>query len=192
MANIDAAFGFRPIGKVGSGVNNGGTTLYTIADNANLTAYKGDHVMASGGYIVAGTASGATNVGVFNGCQYTDPTTGEQKYSNYYPASTNASDIIAFVIDDPNVVFEIQCNAAFPVADLLGNFDIVYTSSGSTVTGISGAELNVSDGATTATLSVKAIDITEDPDNDDVSSDATNVYVVIQNHIFGQKSAGLA
>ena len=89
-------------------------------------------------------------------------------------------------------MFEIQCNAAFPIADLLGNFDIVYTSSGSTVTGISGAELNVSDGATTATLSVKAIDITEDPDNDDVSSDATNVYVVIQNHIFGQKSAGLA
>ena len=192
MANIDAAFGWRPIGKVGSGVNNGGTTLYTLEDNANLTAYKGDHVMASGGYIVAGTASGATNVGVFNGCQYTDPTTGEQKYSNYYPASTNATDSIAFVIDDPNVVFEIQCNAAFPVADLLGNFDIVYTSSGSTVTGISGAELNVSDGATTATLSVKAIDITEDPDNDDVSSDATNVYVVIQNHIFGQKSAGLA
>ena len=28
MANVDAAFGFRPIGKVGSGVNNGGTTLY--------------------------------------------------------------------------------------------------------------------------------------------------------------------
>ena len=45
MANIDAAFGFRPIGKVGSGVNNGGTTLYTLEDNANLTAYKGDHVM---------------------------------------------------------------------------------------------------------------------------------------------------
>ena len=54
------------------------------------------------------------------------------------------------------VVFEIQCNAAFPVADLFGNFDIVYTSAGSTTTGISGAELNVSDGATTATLTTQS------------------------------------
>ena len=57
---------------------------------------------------------------------------------------------------------------------------------------LAGAELNVSDGATTATLSLKAIDLSQDPENNDVSSDATNVYVVIQYHIFGQKSAGLA
>ena len=73
-----------------------------------------------------------------------------------------------------------------------GNFDIVYTSAGSTKTGISGAELKVADGGTGTTLSVKAIDISEDPDNDDVASANTNVYVVIQNHIFGVKGAGLA
>ena len=75
---------------------------------------------------------------------------------------------------------------------MFGNFDIVYTSSGSTVTGISGAELEVSTGATTATLPIKAIDISTDPENSDVSSANTNVLVVIQNSIFGQKSAGLA
>ena len=90
------------------------------------------------------------------------------------------------------IVFEIQADSAFPIADLFGNFDIVYTSSGSTVTGISGAELKVADGATGTSLSVKAIDISEDPENDDVSSANTNVYVVIQNHIFGVKGAGLA
>ncbi len=74
MANIDAAFGYRPIGAVGSGVNNGGTTLYTISDNYATAIYKGDHVMQSGGYVIAGTASGATNLGVFNGCFYIDPT----------------------------------------------------------------------------------------------------------------------
>ena len=68
----------------------------------------------------------------------------------------------------------------------------MYTSSGSTTTGLSGAELDVTTGATTATLPLKAIDISRDPDNSDVSSDATNVLVVIQNHIFGQKGAGLA
>ena len=194
MANIDAAFGMQPGKMIGGSPYTGGVRRYRIAANYDTAIFQGDMVaqVTGGGVEVHADGGTVPIVGVFNGCQYTDPTTGEQKYSNYYPASTNASDIIAFVIDDPNVVFEIQCNAAFPIADLLGNFDIVYTSSGSTVTGISGAELNVSDGATTATLSVKAIDITEDPDNDDVSSDATNVYVVIQNHIFGQKSAGLA
>ena len=194
MANNDAAFGMKPVKMIGGSPYTGGVSRYRIAANYDTAIFQGDMVaqVTGGGVEVHADGGTVPIVGGLNGCQYTDPTTGEQKYSNYYPASTNASDIIAFVIDDPNVVFEIQCNAAFPIADLLGNFDIVYTSSGSTVTGISGAELNVSDGATTATLSVKAIDITEDPDNDDVSSDATNVYVVIQNHIFGQKSAGLA
>ena len=131
-------------------------------------------------------------VGVFNGCQYTDPTSGEQVYSNYYPASTNASDIIAFIIDDPNVVYEVQADDTFPVADLFGNFDIVYTTAGSTLTGISGAELDVTTGATATTLPIKAIDISQDPNNSDVGAANTNVLVVIQNSVFGVKGAGLA
>ena len=194
MANKDAAFGMKPVKMIGGAPYTGGTSRYRIAANYDTAIFQGDMVAQVTGGTVEVHADGGTVpiVGVFNGCEYTDPTTGEQKYSNYYPASTNASDIIAFVIDDPNVVFEIQADSAFPIADLFGNFDIVYTSSGSTVTGISGAELKVADGATGTSLSIKAIDISEDPENDDVSSANTNVYVVIQNHIFGQKSAGLA
>ncbi|OUU63982.1 MAG: hypothetical protein CBC24_08390 [Candidatus Pelagibacter sp. TMED64] len=194
MANQDAAFGMRPVGRIGGMPFTGGQSRYRIAADYGTSIFQGDMVMQVTGGGVEVHADGGTVpiVGVFNGCSYTDPTTKEQKFSNFYPASTNASDIIAFIIDDPMVIFEVQCNAAFPVADLLGNFDIVYTSAGSTTTGISGAELNVSDGNTTATLPLKAIDISQDPENSDVSSDATNVHVVIQNHIFGQKSAGLA
>jgi len=32
-------------------------------------------------------------------------TTKKPTYSNYYPGSVNASDITAFVIDDPDAVF---------------------------------------------------------------------------------------
>jgi len=194
MANKDAAFGMKPVKMIGGAPYTGGTSRYRIAANYGTSIFQGDMVAQVTGGTVEVHADGGTVpiVGVFNGCQYTDPTTGEQKYSNYYPASTNASDIIAFIIDDPNVVFEIQADSAFPVADLFGNFDIVYSSSGSTVTGISGAELKVADGATGTSLSIKAIDISEDPENDDVSSANTNVYVVIQNHIFGVKGAGLA
>ena len=194
MANNDAAFGMRPTRMIGGAPYTGGQSRYRIAANYDTNIFQGDMVaqVTGGGVEVHADGGTVPIVGVFNGCQYTDPTTREQVYSNYYPASTNASDIIAFVIDDPNVVYEVQADAAFPVADLFGNFDIVYTSSGSTVTGISGAELEVSTGATTATLPIKAIDISTDPENSDVSSANTNVLVVIQNSIFGQKSAGLA
>jgi len=194
MANQDAAFGLRPIGRVGGTPYTGGQSRYRIAANYGTAIFQGDMVMQVTGGTVEIHADGGTVpiVGVFNGCQFTDPTTGEQKFSNFYPASTNASDLIAFIIDDPMVVFEVQADAAFPVADLFGNFDVVYTSAGSTTTGISGSELKVSDGGTATTLSLKAIDISEDPENSDVASANTNVKVVIQNHIFGVKGAGLA
>ena len=194
MANQDAAFGMRPVGRIGGMPFTGGQSRYRIAANYGTSIFQGDMVaQVTGGTVEVHADGGKVPiVGVFNGVQYTDPTTKEQVYKNYYPASTNASDIIAFIIDDPNVIYEIQCNAAFPVADLFGNFDIVYTSSGSTTTGISGAELDVATGATTAGLPLKCIDISQDPENSDVSSDATNVHVVIQNSIFGQKGAGLA
>jgi hypothetical protein len=193
MANTDAAFGMRLVGRIGGPATNVQNT-YRIAANYGTAIFKGDMVAQVTGGGVEQHADGGTVpiVGVFNGCRYTDPTTGKETFSNFYPASTNASDIEAFVIDDPMAIFEIQADAAFPVADLFGNFDIVYTSSGSTTTGISGAELDVTTGATTAGLPLKAIDISKNVDNDDVSSDATNVLVVIQNHIFGQKGAGLA
>ncbi len=193
MANQDAAFGMRHVGRIGGPATNGQNT-YRIAANYGTAIFKGDMVaqVTGGGVEVHADGGTVPIVGVFNGCRYTDPTTGKETFSNYYPASTNASDIEAFVIDDPMAIFEIQADAAFPVADLFGNFDIVYTSSGSTTTGISGAELDVTTGATTAGLPLKAIDISKNVDNDDVSSDATNVLVVIQNHIFGQKGAGLA
>ena len=194
MANKDAAFGMRPVKRIGGTPYTGGQSRYRIAANYGTAIFQGDMVMQVTGGTVEIHADGGTVpiVGVFNGCTYTDPTSGEQVFSNYYPASTNASDIIAFIVDDPNVVFEIQADDTFPVADLFGNFDIVYTNSGSTLSGISGAELDVTTGATTAGLPIKAIDISEDPENSDVASANTNVLVVIQNHICGQKGAGLA
>ena len=194
MANQDAAFGLRPIGRIGGTPFTGGQNRYRIAANYGTSIFQGDMVaqVTGGGVEIHADGGTVPIVGVFNGCTYTDPTSGDVTFSNYYPASTNASDIIAFIIDDPMVVFEIQADAAFPIADLLGNFDVVYTSAGSTVTGIAGAELKVTDGGTATTLPLKAIDISQDPENSDVATANTNVKVVIGNHIFGVKGAGLA
>ena len=194
MANKDASFGLKPVRMMGGSPYSGGQSRYRIAANYGTNIFQGDLVAQVTGGGIELHADGGTVpiVGVFNGCMFTDPTTSEQVFSNHYPASTNASDIIAFVHDDPNTVFEIQADDTFPVADLFGNFDIVYTNSGSTTTGISGAELDVTTGATTTNLPLKAIDISQDPENSDVASANTNVLVVIQNHIAGVKGAGLA
>ena len=195
MANNDAAFGCRPVRMMGGGAYTGGQSRYRIASGATTPIYQGDLVtQLTAGDIGRHAASGTVPiVGVFNGVSYTDPTTGEQVFKNYYPGSISASDIIASVIDDPDVVFEVQADDTFPVADLFGNFDIVDGSPvGDTKSGRSNLELDVTTGATTATLPLKAIDISEDPDNSDVASANTNVLCVIQNHIMGQKGAGLA
>jgi hypothetical protein len=195
MANKDAAFGLRPSRMMGGAPYSGGQSRYRIASGLSGKIFQGDLVkqVTGGGIERAAASSAVPVVGVFNGCQYTDPTTGEQVFKNYYPGGIAASDIIAFVIDDPSVVFEVQADAAFPVADLFGNFDIVdNATTGDVKSGRSNLELDVTTGATTTTLPLKAIDISQDPDNDDVASANTNVLVVIQNHIMGVKSAGLA
>tara|TARA_E500000318_G_C3552098_1_gene209332 strand:+ start:1214 stop:1801 length:588 start_codon:yes stop_codon:yes gene_type:complete len=195
MANKDASFGLKPL-RSGNGSDlTGMQNKYRIASGATTPIFQGDLVEA----LTAGTigrmaaSDGGFVLGVFNGCRYTDPTTKKETFSNSYPGSIAASDIECFVIDAPHAVFEIQANAAFPVADLFGNFDIVDQSPvGDTNSGISRMELSVTTGATTATLPLKAIDISQDPENSDVSSANTNVVVKINNHLFSAGTAGLA
>ncbi len=191
MANVDAPFGFRPVGKVGSGVNNGGTTLYTIADNYDTSVFKGDHVMASGGYVIAGTVSGSTNLGVFNGCFYIDPTSAKPTWSNYYPADTNvtasgsisgSTNVDAYIYDDPYYLFEIQCDGTLAKTVIGKNADTTLGTS-STVNGQSKTELKTSGAATTAALQLTIVGITKDPENDDASSANANWHIMWNEHV---------
>lgn len=194
MANKNAPFGLKPVRMMSGAPYSGGQSRYRIASGATTPIFQGDLVtQLTAGVLGRHAATGTVPiVGVFNGVSYTN-SEGEQIFSNYYPGSITSSDIFASVIDHPNVVFEVQCDAAFPVADLFGNFDIVDGSPvGDTKSGRSNTECAVSTGNTTATLPLKVLDISEDPDNSDVGSTDTNVLCVIQNHICGQKGAGLA
>ena len=191
MANVDAAFGYRPIGKVGSGVNNGGTTLYTIADNYNTSIFKGDTVMSSGGLVIAGTASGSTNLGVFNGCFYIDPTSAKPTWSNYYPADTNvtasgsisgSTNVDAYIYDDPFTLFEAQCDGTLAKTDIGKNTDSVLGSS-STVNGLSVTEIDSGSEATTAARQVTINGISKDPDNSDADSANANWYIMFNEHL---------
>ena len=191
MSNQDAAFGLRPIKTSTSSQRQ---NRYRIASAYNTTIFQGDMVKAVTGGGIERVVAGATGpiLGVLNGCSFVD-TSGNIVFSNRWPADTVATDIFANVIDDPSATFEIQANAAFPVASLFGNFDLVDQSPvGTTTSGNSHMELAVSTQATTAGLCFKAIDISQDPENSDVSSTNTNVIVKINNHLFSAGTAGLA
>jgi hypothetical protein len=194
MANKDAAFGLR-LARSGNGSDlQNMQNKYRIASGYGTAIFQGDMVKVVTGGGIERFADGDSGpiLGVFNGCRFTDPSTSKERFSNHYPASTAAADIEAFIIDAPHAVYEIQADDTFPVADLFGNFDIVNATAGDTVSGISRAELDVTTGATTATLPLKAIDISQDPENSDVSSANTNVIVMINNHLFSAGTAGLA
>ena len=191
MANVDAAFGYRPVGKVGSGVNNGGTTLYTIADNYDTSVFKGDHVMSASGLVIAGTTSGATNLGVFNGCFYIDPTSAKPTWSNYYPADTNvtasgsisgSTNVDAYIYDDPYTLFEAQCDGTLAKTDIGKNTESVLGTS-SAVNGLSVTEINSAAEATTAARQVTINGISKDPDNSDASSANANWYIMYNEHV---------
>ena len=190
MANVDAAFGYRPIGKVGSGVNNGGTTLYTIGDNYATSIFKGDHVMQASGLVIAGTASGSTNLGVFNGCFYIDPTSKKPTWSNYYSqvnvtasgSISGSTNIDAYIYDDPFTLFEAQCDGTIAKTDIGKNTESVLGTS-STVNGLSVTEIDSGSENTTAALQVKIIGISKDPENSDASSANANWHIMWNEHV---------
>lgn len=192
MANTLERFGLRPSRQLNGSPFINAQNRYRIASGNSTSIYQGDLVtpLASGQITryVANTSN--TVVGVFNGCFYTDPTTQKPTFSNFYPSSTNASDIIAYVIDGPDTVFEINADEIFAVADIFKNYT-VNNASGSTQTGISLVQLDVSLSGTDGTYVVQAIDISQDPNNDDVTTSNANIMVRINNHFYRQGGTGL-
>ena len=192
MANVVEKYGLRPSRQLNGSPFINAQNRYRIAANYGTAIYQGDLVIpVTGGGIERATANTSNAVvGVFNGCFYTDPTTQKPTFSNFYPGTVNASDIIAMVVDGPDTVFEIKSNASFAVADLFRNYSITNVT-GSTKTGISYAQLDVATSGTTGTFAVQSIDITQDPFNSDLTASNVGVLVRINNHFYRQGGTGL-
>ena len=172
MANIDQAYGMRPIAKVGSAPGGTtGTTKYSIASGA-AGMFTGDPVKPKNDGTIIPATAGDPIRGIFMGCFYTDPSTGKPRYNNTFPNGTVASDAIAFIADDPDQLYVVQQDsvaAEIVAADLNLNADLVF-GAGSTTTGISGVEIDSSSKNTTAALQVKLIDFYDTPSNDATAS----------------------
>ena len=192
MSNQVEKFGLRPYRKLDGTPLVGAQNRYTIASNYATAIYQGDMVepLASGNIQKHGANTSDAVVGVFNGCFYTDPTTQKPTYSNFYPGSIVASDITAFIVDDPDAVFLMDADATFARADLFKNYSVTNTT-GVTQTGMSKQQLDVSVSGVASTFAVQAIDISQDPENSDTGSANANILVRINNHFY-RSGTGIA
>lgn len=117
---IDAPYGLKPVNLIGGQVFAGSTRMYPIVQAYGTGLFNGDVVqMTTTGTVAISTlAIGTTSqaaqtavpatVGVFVGCEYSPPSGpifGKQR-AQYWPASTNAIDAVAYVVDDPDTVFQ--------------------------------------------------------------------------------------
>ena len=185
MANVSEKFGLRPYRKLDGTPLVGAQNRYTVKSSYATAIYQGDLVIPTSTGNIEKHTGGTSNavVGVFNGCFYTDPTTQKPTYKNYYPGSVAASDITAFVVDDPDAVFLVDADSAFTRAGLYTNYSVTNTT-GVTQTGLSKVQLDVSATGTASTFAVQAIDISQDPDNSDTTVDNANILVRINNHFY--------
>ena len=193
MANVEEKFGLKPVRTIDGSDFINTQNRYRIASGYGTAIFQGDLVTpVTGGHIERHAATSSTAVvGVFNGCFYTDPTTQKPTWKNYYPGSIAASDIMAFVIDSPDQVYKIDSDGAFAVADIFKNFNVTNVT-GNTVTGTSKVQLDYSSSGIQTTVTLQAIDISQDVDNDEAGAVNVDVLVRINNHFYKAATAGLA
>ena len=191
MANQDAPFGFRQVGGLGSRPTSEGTSKYTILSGFADSIFAGDIVEAGAGTSENGTSitagyvgnaaatSSSRNLGIFNGCFYTDPTTAKPTFKNYWPASV-AAEAQAFVYDNPDDLFEVQTSGTLAQTVASRGNDMAYTA-GSTINGRSKEEIT---GAAVGGGQFTMIRKSEDPSNTDLSTANSNWIVKFNLHVY--------
>ena len=179
MANKNAPFGLKPIGKVGQNRDAQGLSEYSIAASATAIYFQDPVEILATGTIGVAAASDAL-LGSLNGVFFTDASSSKPTYANHLNASNTATDIVGFVSDDPYERFEIQADGATAAADVGLNADIVYAA-GSSPDYVSKVELQTSD-QKTGTAQLRIIGISKDPDNNTAGSANVNLVTIINEH----------
>lgn len=197
---VNAPLGLQATIFGGSSPWNGSFDQYPITAAYATSLFLGDPVSMTNSVVIkyaTGNSATVPALGVFWGCTYTD-TNGVVQFSKYWPASTvvkTGTVPIANVITDPNTRFTIQSTAAFAYSNLTKNFNFSYATAGSTSTGESGAQLDYSTVATTATLPLHAIAFDTFPGNDPgpggTSAAYANIIVKLNDSFFGNLSLGV-
>ena len=158
---IDAPYGVKPVNLIGGQVFAGSTRNLPIQYNYPTAIYYGDLVTLTAGYttLVAYPVSTSTQtVGVFLGCYYTNPTTKQRLFSQYYPGNVTAGDITAIIGDDPDQVMKVavtttaggvvigSASSILVGANMAGGTQTGSASTGNSSMSVLGASANASGG----------------------------------------------
>ena len=151
MSSTSAPFGFRP------SYHNSGQMrpkAYTIASTYAANIFSGDPVKLTDNGVVqlgtsdgtrTGTVDGISLLGIFAGCQYLDAS-GKPTISPFWPTGTTGTEIVAWVYDDPETLFDVQYTNPSPATTVqtAGGEECdwsVASPGGSTRTGLSNCQL---------------------------------------------------
>jgi len=172
---IDKPYGLKPINLIGGQVFAGATRQIKIASGYATDIFYGDVVrVSSDGVLVKETGTTSVTatgvVGVFMGVQFTNPSTKQIQFQQFWPAGTVAADALAFVADDPDQLFKVAAvssgtTVAFYGRTVVGTNVALVQNSGSTVTGNSAIGIDGSSAATTASLPIRIVDVVPDTAN---------------------------
>jgi hypothetical protein len=163
---VQAPYGLKPINLIGGQVFAGSTRNYPIQYGYATNIFYGDIVNIIRGSIVDNAdttdSTGTGIVGVFLGCSYTNPTTKQKQFAQYWPAGTAAGDCQAIICDDPDTVFKVvMCSATTVIASaanaMLGqNFGLIQNA-GNVNTGNSAVAALYAASTTSADLALRVV-----------------------------------
>ena len=165
MATTAAPYGARPINTTSaSGSYTGKVQHIKIASAYDTAIFYGDFVkLVTAGTVELDSGTAAlTPIGIFMGCKYTDSTSKQMTFNQQWPADMAASDAVAYVVTDPEVLFRMQSDQTVAQAALGANASVVQTA-GSTSIGNSKNAFDGSTVATTNTFPVKVVDFVDGP-----------------------------
>lgn len=185
MANADAAFGLRPVGGLDGSPYNGATITCVIASGDGTATFIGDPVKLSGTGVTLADGRGtyptvvqATADAEIFGVVTSFESDKSDLSVQYRKASTQRVCQVVPALDN---LFVIQADEDIVVADLGQTADIVNSlnviTAGSTITGLSGAELDSSNIGTGGNLQI--LGYYNSPDND-ITSGLTNQRVIVR------------
>lgn len=147
----NAPFGFRSFGHQDGSAPTMGLSRYWIYSSDTNLYFTGDPVALSSatyGYIQPFQGSSLTPrvLGIFQGCEYYNPSVGKVVWNSYFPASVSSSSpVTAYVISDPEMTFVVQASSAGLGSSMVGgNLNILTAQSslGNTTTGQSNVTIS--------------------------------------------------
>lgn len=186
-SNTNSPYGLKPVRHMSGGEIC--SNAYPITASTAGAIYKGDPVIGvSDGSITVATDGAAACMGVFSGCEY-DDVSGQHHFSPNWPALTTATNVVGYVYDDPNIIYQIQSDAtgvALGDINQAADYDVV---AGSSLTGVSATNLDCSAGLGSTDKNLRILRLVNDGVN--AAGAYAQVEVVFSEHAFKGVVAGV-